>query len=171
MNTQIQKVLCGLAQCAGLTIEFSEGAHIRIYGFKNEPPFILISPDQSDSDLIFAILQKIGTIAAGSRDFPLPGFLNRPYEIEFAGEVAYKTRRSIRQRFSPEKRADLWALCTFSECGWLSELRDYLKQHPEKLKMMPFILYSLMTNPNPRKILIGCRLSYLILSLLFTAKS
>jgi hypothetical protein len=144
MNAQIQKVLSGLAQCAGLTIEFPDGAHIRISGFQDEPTFVLISSDQSDSELIFAILQKIGTVAAGSRDFPLPWFLNRPYEIEFAGEVTYKTRRKIRQKFNPEKRADLWALCAYSECGWLSELRDYLKQHPEKIKMTPFILCALI---------------------------
>ncbi len=57
MNASIQTILSGLAKCAKLTIEFPDGAPVRISGFQSgDSPFILISADQPDSELIFAIL-------------------------------------------------------------------------------------------------------------------
>src|SRR5208283_2874212 len=97
MNAELQTFLSGMAKCAGLTIEFPDGAPVRISGFQDgDPPFILIPADQPDSELIFAILQKIGRVPVQSVPLHFPWFINRPYENEFAGEVAYRTRRTVR---------------------------------------------------------------------------
>lgn len=171
MKTQNQTVLVGLAKCAGLTIEFPENAPIRVSGFPNEDSCTLIDAGQAESELLFAVLQKIGIVAAGNREIPLPWFINRPYENQFAGEVTYVTRRTLRRILSPEKRADLWALCTYCECGWLCEFHDFLKRHPERLKMMPYVWCGLVKNPDPRKILICLNISWSVVSVLFARKS
>jgi len=56
MNPKIQNLLSDLAKCARLTVEFPEGAPIRISGYQDAaPPFFLIHTDQPDSELIFAV--------------------------------------------------------------------------------------------------------------------
>jgi hypothetical protein len=143
MNAKIQTFLSGLAKCAGLTIEFPDGAPVRISGFQDgDSPFTLISADQPDSELIFAILQKIGLIPIQSDNFwprHFPWFLNRPYENESVGTGAYKIRRTMRQKLNSEWRAGLWALCAYPQIGCPNEFRDYLKRHPEKMILMPLV--------------------------------
>jgi hypothetical protein len=143
MNANIQKLLLGIAKCAGLTLVFPDGAPIRISGYQDAAaPFFLISADQPDSELIFAILQKIGLVPAQANGFwagKFAWYINRPYENETAGEVAYKTRRTLKQKLNREWRAGLWALCAYVQLGCPNEFQDFLKRHPEKLKLMPLV--------------------------------
>lgn len=141
MNANVQKLLSGLAKQVGLTLEFPTGEPVRISGFQEgDPPFFLISPDQPDSELIFAILQKIGLVPVRSTPLRFPSFVNRPYENERAGEIAYRTRRTVRQQFNTEQRANLWALCAYFQIGCPNELLEFLERHPEKFILMPLVL-------------------------------
>ncbi len=145
MNPNTRKCFSDLAQFGGLTIEFPDGAPVRISGFRDgDSPVVLIRTDQPDSELIFAILQNIGFAFVPSETFwprYFPWYVNRPYQYEFAGEIAYRTRRALRRKCNREWRAGLWALCAYALIGCPSEFRDYLKRHPEKLKLMPLVLY------------------------------
>jgi hypothetical protein len=152
MNAKIQNLLSDIAKCVRLSLEFPDGAPIRISGYQDaDAPFFLISVDQPDSELIFAILQKIGRVPVQvqienfwSRN--LPWFINRPYENEAAGEVAFKARRLLRQQLNREWRAGLWALCAYVQLGCPNEFRDFLQRHPEKLKYIPLVCYVTIKN-------------------------
>jgi len=149
MNYKIQTLLSGIAKGVGLNLEFSDGASVRISGFQDdETPFILISADQPDSELIFAILQKIGLVPARGQVGYVPWFANLPYENEVVGEIAYKTRRTARQKFNSKWHADLWALCAYPLIGCPKEFFEFLKRHPEKIKwmllVMPFALFGVL---------------------------
>jgi hypothetical protein len=149
MTAKIQNLLSDIAKCVRLSLEFPDGAPIRISGYQDaDAPFFLISVDQPDSELIFAILQTIGLAPAQSRSPRFPWFLNRPYENEVAGEIAYKTRRTVRQKFNRKWHADLWALCVYPLMGCPNEYRDFVERHPEKIKWMllamPFVLFGVL---------------------------
>jgi hypothetical protein len=145
MNTDTQKLLSGIAKCAGLTIEFPDGAPVRISGFQDDySPSVLITIDQPDSELIFAILQKIGLVPVQSKPLHFPWLFNRPYKSEFAGEVAYRTRRTVRHNLNLEWRTGLWALCAYTQIGCPNELRDFLKRHPEKMKLMVLVWFVIL---------------------------
>jgi len=145
MNANLRKLLSDLAKKAGLTLEFPDGAPIRISGFQDaDSPFFLISTEQPDSELIFAILQKIGLVPAQGASFwtgKYPWYINRAYENETAGQTAYITRRILRQKLNSEWRASLWALCAYVQIGCPKEFRDFLECHPEKLKFIPLISF------------------------------
>jgi hypothetical protein len=145
MNPATQKLLSGIAQCAGLTLEFPDGAPVRISGFQDgDTPFFLISADQPDSELIFAILQKIALVPVQSKPLPFPWLFNRPYANEFAGEVVYRTRRTVRHSLNLEWRTGLWALCAYTQMGCTNELRDFLQRHPEKTKLMLLVWFVIL---------------------------
>jgi hypothetical protein len=134
-----------MAKCAGLTIEFPDAAPIRISGYPDDdPPFVLIAADQPDSELIFAILQKIGLVPVQNAPFHFPWFLNRPYENERVGETAYKTRRTVRQKFKRGWRAGLWTMFVYSQLPCQNEFRDFLKRHPEKMILMPVVWFCIL---------------------------
>jgi len=164
MNGELKTFFSGLAKCAGLTIEFSDGAPIRISGYQDgDSPFILISVDQPDCDLIFTILQKIGLVPAQSNNFwsgHFPWFLNRAYENEIAGEIAYKSRWAMLQIFNKERRADLCALIIYSQIPCTVQFTQFLKRHPEKMKLMPLVWYGIIKSPMPRKFLTCYRILY-----------
>jgi len=155
MKAELQKFLSGLAKCANLTVEFPDNAPIRISGFNDgDEPFVLINADQPESELIFAILQKIGLVPVQNDNFwpeHFPWFLNRAYENEFAGEVAHKTRRTLRQMLPPERRADLWALYIYAQIPCDAQFVQFLKRHPEKKKFMPFVWYAILKTQVPDK--------------------
>jgi len=159
-----------MARCAKLTLEFPDGAPVRISGYRDDDsPFVLISADQPDSELIFAILQKIGLVVADEKKsemFRYTWFVNRPYENKFVGEAAYKIRRTIRQTFTREHRADLWALCIYVQMPCSAQLVQFLRRHPEEMKLMPFIWYVTLKAPITGRFLTCFR----ILCCLFAAK-
>jgi hypothetical protein len=141
MNAQTQKSLSNLAKGVGLTIDFSDCAPVRISGDEiGESDSILVNADQPDSELIFAILQQIGSVPMRSKRLHIPWYVNRPYENEFAGEVAFRTRRVLRHKYNTEWRASLWALCAYPMIGCPNEFQEFLKRHPEKWKFMPAII-------------------------------
>ena len=73
MNAKTQQLLSGIAQCAGLTLEFPNDAPVRISGFQHDDsPFVLISTEQPDSELIFALLQEHRSCFDPERDFLAP---------------------------------------------------------------------------------------------------
>lgn len=164
MNAELQTFLSGMAKCAGLTIEFPDGAPIRISGYQDgDSPFFLISADQPDSELFFTILQKIGLVPVQSDNFwpdHFPWFLNRAYENEFAGEITYKTRRTVRIKLNREQRADLWALCVYAQIPRAAQFVQFLKRHPEKRKLMPFAWYVSLKAPFPNKLSTCFRMLY-----------
>jgi hypothetical protein len=150
MNANTQKLLSGMAKSAGLTVEFPDNAPIRISGFQDgDCPLVLISTDQPDSELIFAILQNIGFALVPDHTFwprHFPWYLNRIYEYEFAGDVVYKARRAMRRICNREWRARLWALCTY---GWMNrpaEFQDFMKRHPEKWNLIPLVAIGMLSS-------------------------
>ena len=146
MNANVQKLLSGIARSIGLTLEFPDGQPVRIFGFQDAAtPFFLISTDQPDSELIFAMLQKIGLVPAQGASFwtgRYPWYIYRSYENETAGEIVYKSRRSLKQLLNREWRAGLWALFAYVQLGCPNEFRDFLQRHPEKLKLMPVVFFA-----------------------------
>ena len=129
MNPRTQELLTGIAKGGGFTIEFPDGAPIRISGFQDEQPRD-VKPDQPDSDLVFAVLH---TIALEVRlPLPMPLFLNRPYENERVGEIAYVSRRIMRQKLNDQWRADIWTMSAYINTGRLDLLSDFLRRHPER---------------------------------------
>jgi len=148
MNANTQKLLSGMAKSARLTVEFPDNAPIRISGFPDgDCPFVLISTDQPDSELIFAILRNIGFALVPNDTFwprHVPWYLNRPYEYEPAGEIAYRALRALQRKCNREWRARLWALCTY---GWMNcpvEFQDFMKRHPEKWKLIPLVAIAML---------------------------
>jgi hypothetical protein len=143
MDAKLQKLLSDLGKCVGLTLDFPDGAPIRISGYQNaDEPFFLISVDRPDSELIFAILQKIGLVPVQGESFwagKFPWYINRSYENETVGDIAYKTRRALKQNLNREWRAGLWAMCVYTQVGCPNEFLDFLQRHPEKLKLMPLV--------------------------------
>jgi len=145
MNANIKKLLTDLAEQAGLTLEFPNGEPVRISGFQDgDSPCFLINTDQPDSELIFNILEKIGLVPVQKTPITPPWFVNRPYENERIGEVAYKSRRAIRQKLNTEWRAGLWAMCAFVNLGCLVELDDYLDRHPKKWLLISLIMLAML---------------------------
>ena len=130
MNPQTQELLTGIAKAAGITIEFSDAAPIRIYGVPDAQPRY-VNLDQAESDIVFAVLHAIALEIR--LPLPMPFFLNRPYENERVGEIAYVTRRIMRQKLDFEWRADVWALCAYVQIGRLELLANFLRRHPDKL--------------------------------------
>jgi hypothetical protein len=161
LNDQTKKLLSDLAKSAGLEINFADGAFICISGFRyGESPFVLINLDQPDCDLIFAILQKIGLVASKDKFFSLPWFLNRPYENEFAGEIAYKSRRVMRQQYNLEWRASLWALTAYPHIPCNNDFSKFLRRHPEKWRLMPLVWYGYQKSPIPGKFFTGIKILF-----------
>jgi hypothetical protein len=156
MNDELKSFVSGLAEHVGLTIEFPDGGPIRISGYQDDdPPFVLISVDQPESELIFAILQKIGLASVNEGNFwekHLPWFLNRPYENETAGDVAYKIARTMKQKFNKENRADRWALLIYAQIPRAAEFVHFLKRHPEKMKLMPFVWFAFVKSQASGKV-------------------
>jgi hypothetical protein len=143
MNLRTQKLLSDLAIRYNTRLPFSPGQPIYLY--KSQAPeseIAVFDPDQPQSELIFAILYAIGHEYL-HRDkkykLPIPSFVNRPYENEFAGEVAYKTRRAIRRFCGEQWQANLWALCEYYQIGCPEEFKEFLKRHPEKAYLMWFL--------------------------------
>ena len=136
MNQERKKFLNDLAKSGDLRIEFPDGAPIRISGFRHgNGPMMLVNPDQPDSELIFDILQKIGLVAThiDSQPINFPRFLDRPYENERAGEISYKARRVVRQKFNANRRAELWALCAYSQLPFPLDFYFFAYRHPERV--------------------------------------
>jgi hypothetical protein len=142
---KIQELLTGIAKHVGLTLEFPNDEPVRISGFQGGgSPFYLIKADQPDSELIYAILLKIGLVPVQNKPLQFPWYVNRPYENEQAGEIAYKSRRTLRQKLNPEWRAGLWALCAYQMIGCPREFRDFLERHPEKWKLMLLVFFGVL---------------------------
>jgi hypothetical protein len=156
MDDELKNFLSGLAKHTGLTIEFPDGEPIRISGYQDDdPPFVLISVDQPEYELIFAILQKIGLASVNENNFwakHLPWFLNRSYENVAVGDVAYKMARTIKQKFNKENRADRWALLIYAQIPRAAEFAQFLKRHPEKMKLMPFVWFACVKSQAPGKV-------------------
>jgi hypothetical protein len=148
MNAKLQKLLSDIAKCAGLTVDFPDGAPIRISGYPDDDaPFVLISVDQPDSELIYDILKNIGLVLVQGREFwdkNLPRYLNRPYESEFAGDATYKTRRVLRLTLNSNWRAEFWALAAYCQLGCPKEFSDFFQRHPKKMLWLPLIMYGLL---------------------------
>jgi hypothetical protein len=164
MNAELKTFLSGMAKCADLTIEFPDGAPIRISGYHDgDSPFFLINTDQPDSELIFTILQKIGLVPVHSDNYwsnHLPSYLNHPYENEFAGEVVYKTRRAVRQKLNTKWRAGLWALCAYVQIPCAAQFVQFLKRHPEKMILMPLVWYGIQKTQIQGKFSTSFRILY-----------
>ena len=145
MTAKLRKLLSDIAKCAGLTVDFPDGEPIRISGYPDDDaPFVLISVDQPDSELIYDILKNIGLVLVQGPEFwnkNFPRYLNRPYESEFAGDVAYRTRRVLRRKLNSKWRAELWALAAYGQLGCPNEFSDFFQRHPKKMLWMPLILY------------------------------
>lgn len=129
MNPKTQELLKGIAKGGGFTIEFPDGAPIRILGFLDGQPR-LINSDQPESDLVFAFLHAIALEVR--LPLPMPSFLNRPYENERAGEIAYVSRRIMRQKLNNQWRASVWTMCAYIQTGRLDLLTNFLWRHPGK---------------------------------------
>jgi hypothetical protein len=137
------------------------------------PPFLLINSDQPDSELIFAILQKILLVQVQNDDFwpqHFPWFINRPYENKFAGEVAYQTRRTMRMMFNREQKAELRALWVYARIPCIAQFVQFLKRHPEKRKMMSLVWYLTLKVPTPGKFLSCFRILYCLFAAKFSGK-
>lgn len=136
MNAEILKKMVTLAEEVGLKSETAKGMLVLFCdGQHSEAPVAVIPLDQPQHEAIFAILHEIGDFKLHSkspRPLRMPWFINRPYENEFLGEVAYKTRRVVRQKVGHKLQADLWALCAYCLIGCPDDLKAFLKQHPEK---------------------------------------
>jgi hypothetical protein len=143
MNAETQKLLSDIAKCVGCKIEFKDGKPTRVFSdeFKS---FHFLNFNQPDSELIFDALQKIGLVALkrrGRQPFDFPWYLNRPYEWEFAGETAYKSRRIMKQKLNLEWCSNLWALCAYALLPCRATFVNFLSRHPEKIKLMPLVIY------------------------------
>jgi len=138
MNADLQNFLSGMAKCAGLTIEYPEGSPISLCGYPDDETRF-VNAGQPDSELIFAILQNIGLAASVTQEFRFPRYLNRLFENERIGQLAYKVRRTLRQKFNLRWRADLWALYVYSLLPCQNEFQDFLGRHPEKKILMPIV--------------------------------
>lgn len=145
MNARIENILTGLAKQAELTLEFSTAEPIRLSGFRGEEASSFeFDPNQPNSELIFNILEKIGLVPVQENPIKMPWFVNRPYENERAGEIAYKTCRTIRQKFNPDWRAKIWAMCAFVQVASYSELNDFLIRHPRMWLLIPLVMYGML---------------------------
>jgi len=52
----------------------------------------------------------------------------------------------MKQKLNLEWRANLWALCAFALIPCRTEFQDFLSRHPEKLKLMPLVVYAQFKN-------------------------
>jgi hypothetical protein len=137
--------LTGLAEQAGLTLEFPTGEPIRLSGFRDgDSPFFEFDPNQPDSNLILNILQKVGLVPMRETPVHLPWFIDRPYENERVGEIAHKSRRAIRQKYNLEMRARLWAMCAFFQIASYPEMNDFLERNPKYWLLIPIIVYAML---------------------------
>jgi hypothetical protein len=143
MNPKIQQLLCRIACESGAELKFDTGLPIRLYDSQDsEHPVGVIYSDLPPSELISRVLREVRLYHLNSRPqkpFPMPFFVNRPYENEFAGDVAYKTRRALKRFCGKEWQADLWAFCAYYELGCPNEFKAFLADHPEKAKLMCFL--------------------------------
>ena|ERR1035438_2309122 len=129
MNPKTQELLKGIAKGGGFTIEFPDGAPIRISRFPDGQPQY-VNPDQPESDLVFAVLHTIALEV--HLPLPMPSFLNRPYENERVGEIAYVSQRIMRQKLNNQWRAGVWTMCAYIQTGRLDLLINFLWRHPEE---------------------------------------
>lgn len=140
MKPEIQKKLCEVARIAGTELHFAEGMPVRFYGCQHtDSPIAVINSELPDSEQIFTILHEIGhCVLHYKKDhkLPIPSFINRPYENELLSDAAYKTKRMLRQKLNSEWQADCWALCAFLQLGAREEFQDFLRRHPEKVKLV-----------------------------------
>ena len=130
MNPKTQELLKAIAMGSGFTIEFPDGAPIRLSGFPNGQ-VKYVNPDQPESDLVFAVLHTIGSEL--DLPLPMPWFLNRPYENERVGDAAYKIKRAQQIKRNKKWRADIWALLAYSKTIRYDLLSAFLIRHPDKL--------------------------------------
>lgn len=166
MTGQLQTLLSDTGRIFDLKIEFPESMPVRISGFKHgQSRSVLISSEMPDSELIFAILQKIGLVAAQKQAFPMPWYLNRSYENELAGEIAYKTRRTVRHAFNSDWRARTWALLMYVHLPCAAEFIKFLRGHPEERKLVPLAWYGIQKSPMPG----ASRASAIIILAMFTS--
>lgn len=140
MNLKIQKKLCAIARYAGTELNFTEGMPIRFYGCQHtNAPIAVINSDRPQCEQIFTALHEIGHFIhhyQKDHKLPIPSLINRPYENEFLSAVTYRAKRIMWQKFNSEWQADLWALCAFCALGCPQDLQEFLRRHPEKLKLM-----------------------------------
>jgi hypothetical protein len=136
INAEILKKLAALAEEVGATVEtpndklllYSDHQH-------SEPPVASIPLDQPQRDVIFAFLREISRFTPQIKNTHLlrmPWFINRPFENETVGEIAYKTRRAVRQKCGKAWQADFWAMTVFPFVGTKDDMKAFLEQHPEK---------------------------------------
>jgi hypothetical protein len=145
MNARTENLLTDLAKQAGLTLEFPTGEPIRLSGFGDaESPFFEFDRNQPNSDLIFNILEKIGLVPTRITPIRMPWFINRPYQNEQIGEIAYRSRRTIRQMCNQEWRARLWAMCAFVQVAPFTEQNDFLNRHPKYWLCIPLIMCGML---------------------------
>jgi hypothetical protein len=136
MNAEIQKKLVALAAEDGLETETAKDTLLLSRASQHsEAPLAVIHLDQPQHEVIFAFLHALGHFVLrykNPRPISMPWFVNRPYENETVGEIAYKTRRTLRLKLGKEWQADFWALCAYRLIGCPDDLKAFLKQHPEK---------------------------------------
>jgi len=144
LKPEIQDKLTGIAKSVGLELEFVEGLPVRFYGCQHvEVPLAVINSDQPQCEQIFTILHEIAHYELHcKRAFTIktPFFLNVAYENQKAAEIAYTTKRMLRQKFGREWQADGWALTAYSLLGFPKDLADFLERHPRKILFMPLVL-------------------------------
>ena len=142
MNPRTQELLCRIANESNGELKFDPGLPIRLADSQDSGHTVaFFDVNLPDSELIYRILHAVRLHHVNLRPpkpLPMPFFVNRPYETEFAGEVAYKTRRALRRFCSKEWQADLWACCAYYELGCPQEFKAFLAEHPEKAKFMWF---------------------------------
>jgi hypothetical protein len=73
-----------------------------------------------------------------------PFYLNIPYENQKVAEIAYLTKRVLRQQFGREWQADGWALTAYILLGFSTDFTDFLIRHPRKILFLPLVFYALL---------------------------
>ena len=155
MNPQFKNWLSEFAECTGATVEFPDAMPVLVTGREDgQPCSLTVTLDQPESDLIFNILCAIGHFAflnGNPRPWPLPWWLNRPYENETLGDLAYKAKRALRWNLNPKWQTELWAMGVYCQLPLPQQLASFFKRHPEKKKLLWLFWYGALVSPSVQK--------------------
>lgn len=144
MNPEILKRLMALSEHLGMKVEMAKDMPKLFCGCQHpDAPVAVINLDQPQPEVIFTFLHELGHFVLHYKN-PRPQnthwLVNRPYENELMADIAYKTRRTLRQKFTKEWMADLWALSAFAVIGLPDDLKTFLKAHPEKCGLFCLVM-------------------------------